>query len=99
MNVLTVGRPSNIANLELNSFINQGIQIETATTLIEVEAVVRGHDIDTVVIGAGLEKDLRASIVKMLLEFEQTYSIYLCAKDTGPEGLVDSIDRIIKSES
>lgn len=94
-NVSLVGRkPMVVANL-ISQLDRRDVSMFSATTLDEVRQLLTEHSIDVVVMGAGLEVELRCGIVRATFSLSDTTSVHLKDFASGPGRMLPFVNGVL----
>ena len=94
--VLLVGRTDAVLNDAREGVGAQDAVLFSATTLDEVRKVLNEHPVDIVIIGAGLDLEVRLQIVRHILSVSSSTTVHLKDLDSGPQGMRPFVERVLK---
>lgn len=75
----------------------KNIQLFVASTLDEARSVFEknNHQIDIVIMGAGIELEKRLEIVRYVFNTSNTTSVHMKDWESGPEGFIPFINKVL----
>jgi hypothetical protein len=85
--VLVLGRLGSVVDAVRDLRV-PGVEILTGTGLDDVRAALAGRPPDHVVMGAGLDLEVRLAIVREVFTRSTTTTVHLKDVDSGPAGLL-----------
>jgi len=94
--VLLVGRTSTVLD-EVRKGLTaaQDVTLFGATTLDDVRKVLDEHPIDTVIMGAGVDLEMRLRIVRHVFEASNLTTVHMKDYDSGPEGFLPFVEEVL----
>ena len=94
--ILLVGKQLTSAP-PMNQLTIKDVQYFAAPDLKTVEQVFEKNNnaIDTVIMGAGIELEKRLEVVRYVFNTSNTTSVHMKDWETGPEGFVPFINRVL----
>lgn len=97
--LLLVGRlPGIVDNIKAQIEVT-GVEMYGATNEAEVRAEMTNHPIDTVIMGGGLDDDIRGAICKTVMSIRDDVCIHLKDRASGPEGMTEFVRGVIRGFS
>ena len=94
-NVVIVGRLNVVVDEAQRQLQIPDLQVIAATGLDEVKSALAKADIDHVIIGAGLDLDLRLEIVREIFRTRQKTTVHLKDAASGPDGFLPFIRSVL----
>jgi hypothetical protein len=94
--VLVLGRLGSVVDEAVRDLHAPGVEILTGTGLDDVREALAGHPPDHVVMGAGLDLEVRLAIVREVLTRSTTTTVHLKDVDSGPAGLLPFASGVIR---
>lgn len=94
--VLLVGRRGIVLDEVRKEITAQDVTLFDATTLEDVRNVLAEHPIDTVIMGAGLDLEMRLQIVRHVFEASDSTTVHMKDRDSGPEGFLPFVKEVLE---
>ena len=94
-NVLIVGRLNVVVDEAQRQLQIPDVQLIAATGLDEVKSALADADIDHVIIGAGLDLDLRLQIVREIFRTREKTTVHLKDVASGPDGFLPFVRSVL----
>lgn len=97
--ILLLGRlPFDLASLGDQVDLD-GFEVHTGTSLDEARAAMAEHDIDRVIMGAGLPLDVRLAVVEHVFAVSESTTVHMKDRASGREGFVPFLRSLLVSTS
>ena len=96
-NILLIGRLGiNIPNLQ-TGIENKNINLFSGTNLEEVKDAFNQNDnqIDSVIMGAGIDLNVRLDIIRYIFETSQSTTVHMKDWESGPKGMLPFVNSIL----
>jgi hypothetical protein len=93
--VLLVGRRGIVLDEVRKDLPAQDVTLFSATTLDDVRKVLVEHPIDTVIMGAGIDLEMRLQIVRHIFEASNSTTVHMKDWDSGPEGFLPFVKEVL----
>jgi len=96
-NILLIGRLEiNIPNLQ-TGIENKNINLFSGTNLEEVKDAFNQNDnqIDSVIMGAGIDLNVRLDIIRYIFETSQSTTVHMKDWESGPKGMLPFVNSIL----
>jgi hypothetical protein len=96
-NILLIGRLGiNIPNLQ-TGIENKKINLFSGTNLEEVKDAFNQNDnqIDSVIMGAGIDLNVRLDIIRYIFETSQSTTVHMKDWESGPKGMLPFVNSIL----
>jgi hypothetical protein len=93
--VLLVGRRDIVLDEVRKDLPVQDVTLFGATTLDDVRKVLDEHPIDTVIMGAGIDLEMRLQIVRHIFEASNSTTVHMKDFDSGPEGFLPFVEEVL----
>jgi len=71
------------------------IAVLTGTSLEDVAAAFVDHQIDTVILGAGIDSETRLEIIRYVFEASQTTTVHMKDRASGRGGMMPFVNAIL----
>lgn len=94
-NVLLLGRKSIIVEDVIRDLDMPHIQFFTGTNLDDVQRIIARHHIHHVIMGAGIDIEVRLQITKTIFAHSDTTTVHMKDYASGAEGMMDFVDKIL----
>jgi len=94
-NVLLVGRKSIVLDDVRKDLAVQDVTLFSATTLDDVRKVFDEHSIDMVIMGAGIDLEIRLQIVRHIFEASNSTTVHMKDLDSGPQGFLPFVKDVL----
>jgi hypothetical protein len=94
-NVLLLGRLGVVAEDAQQQLRMADVQLSVATGLDEVRSVFAEADIDHVIMGAGLDLEVRLEIVRKIFRASDTTTVHMKDFPSGPEGFLPFVRSVL----
>ena len=95
-NVLLLGRTPFVLDDVRKSLAVQDVTLFSGTTLDDVRQAFDKHLIDMVILGAGLNLEVRLQIVKHIFTVSNSTTVHMKDWDSGPQGMLPFVNGILK---
>ena len=94
--ILLLGRTGiDVQNVKKNISVKNA-NLLSGTSLNEVKTAFEENNIDIVVMGAGIDLDIRTTIVQHIFTVSKSTSVHMKDWDSGPQGMVPFIDGVLR---
>jgi DNA-binding response OmpR family regulator len=93
--VLLVGRTSTVLDEVRKGLTAQDVTLFGATTLDDVHKVLDEHPIDAVIMGAGIDLEMRLRIVRHIFEASDSTTVHMKDWDSAPEGFLPFVEEVL----
>jgi hypothetical protein len=93
--VLLVGRRGIVLDEVPKALTAQDVTLFSATTLDDVRKVLDEYPIDTVIMGAGIDLEMRLRIVRHIFEASNSTTVHMKDWDSGPEGFLPFVKEVL----
>jgi len=95
-NVLLVGRKRIVLDDVRKGLAVQDVTLFSGTTLDDVRKVLDEHSIDMVIMGAGIDLEIRLQIVRHIFEASNSTTVHMKDSDSGPQGFLPFVNGVLK---
>ena len=95
-NILLLGRKPFILDDVRDNLAVQDMTLFSGTTLSDVRQVFDENSIDIVIMGAGLDLDIRLEIVKYIFTVSDSTTVHMKDRDSGQQGMLPFVNSILK---
>lgn len=95
-NVLLIGRRDKVLEALCHQLKTNEVNLFSATTLEVVLQVLGENKIDVVIMGSGLEIDLRCEIVRYITINHPSTTIHMKDWTSGPDGIMPFVTSVLK---
>ena len=92
---LILGRNGTIVEEVRKALNRSDIQIEMGTTYEDVVQAFQNNAIDTVIMGAGLDLEIRLQIIQYIFEHSKSTTIHMKDWDSGPAGMLPFVRNVL----
>ena len=92
---LILGRNGTIVEEVRKALNRSDIQIEMGTTYEDVVQAFQNNAIDTVIMGAGLDLEIRLQIIQYIFEMSKSTTVHMKDWDSGPAGMLPFVTHIL----
>ncbi|PHQ60738.1 MAG: hypothetical protein COC08_06955 [Maribacter sp.] len=94
--ILLLGRTGiDVQNVK-ESISVKNVNLLSGTSFNEVETAFEDNNIDIVIMGAGIDLDIRTAIVQHIFTTSKSTSVHMKDWDSGPQGMVPFIDGVLR---
>jgi hypothetical protein len=94
--VLLVGKLGIVVDDVKSQIQLPDIQLSAATNLAEVRSAFQKAEIQHVIIGAGLDIDLRLEIVRTIFQLSESTTVHMKDVASGPQGFLPFVHAVLK---
>tara|TARA_B110000285_G_C14495268_1_gene325702 strand:- start:167 stop:475 length:309 start_codon:yes stop_codon:yes gene_type:complete len=94
-NCLLLGRKGMIVDDVKKSIDASDINLFGGTSLQEVKDIFNQHNIDMVIMGAGLDINDRLDIIKYVFDSSKSTTVHMKDWDSGPTGMLPFVNGVI----
>ena len=94
-NVLLLGRKGIVLDDIRKKVAVQDVTLFSGTSLDDVRNVFGAHSIDIVILGAGLDLEMRLEIVKYIFTFSTSTTVHMKDRDSGPQGMLPFVNGVL----
>jgi DNA-binding NtrC family response regulator len=95
-NVLLVGLKTIILDQVQKNLDVKDVRLFTGSSVEDVRAAFDREPIDIVIMGAGLDIDVRLEIIKLIFSLSETTTVHMKDHASGPEGLIPFVNAVLK---
>ena len=99
-NVLLVGLKAIILDQVQKNLDVKDVRLFTGSSVEDVRAAFDREPInmpiDIVIMGAGLDIDVRLEIIKLIFSLSETTTVHMKDHASGPEGLIPFVNAVLK---
>lgn len=95
LGVLLVARLLDVVENTLEHVHVDDVVLYGATSLDEVRRIITLHQIDVMVVGAGIELSERLAIVRAAFELSDTITVHMKDKASGADGFLPFAEEVI----
>ena len=95
-NVLLLGRTGIVLDDVKEQLDVSDVELFAGTSLDDVREAFEANQIDTVVMGAGLDLELRVRIIEAIFDASQTTTVHMKDFASGPGGMLPFVNGILK---
>jgi len=95
-NVLLIGRKAIVLNDVRKGLTVQDVTLFSATTLDDVRKVLDEQSIDMVIMGAGIDLDIRLQSVRHIFEASNSTTVHMKDRDSGPQGFLPFVNGLLE---
>jgi DNA-binding NtrC family response regulator len=95
-NVLLVGLKVIILDQVQKNLDVKDVRLFTGSSVEDVRAAFDREPIDIVIMGAGLDIDVRLEIIKLIFSLSETTTVHMKDHASGPEGLIPFVNAVLK---
>ena len=92
-NILLLGRLASIVDKLTDELSNENVLIHGATNAKEAVQQLDSHTINIVVMGGGLDDDIRAELCQLIWSKREDLTIHIKDRASGPSSMADFIKR------
>lgn len=96
-NVLLVGLKEGIVDEVRQQVQRPEFQIFGSTGIEDVRRIMAQHEIDTVIMGAGLDLETRLGIIREIFRLSQTTTVHMKDAASGSEGFLPFVRSMLRS--
>jgi len=93
--VLLVGRRGIVLDEVREGLTAQDVTLFGATSLDDVRKVLDEHPIDTVIMGAGVDLEIRLQIARHVFEASNSTTVHMKDFDSGSEGFLPFVKEVL----
>lgn len=93
--VLLLGRKGINVEKVQSELSTKNAKLLGGTNLDDVKSAFNQHDIDTVIMGAGIDLQDRLVIIEFICNASKSTSIHMKDWNSGPQGMLPFVDRIL----
>lgn len=94
-NVLLLGRTGMVLENVEESLGVRNSTLFSGTSLVDVRRVFDEHEIDTVIMGAGIDLPTRLEIVEYIFTTSDSTTVHMKDRASGPVGMFPFVDGIL----
>ena len=94
-NVLLLGRKGIVLDDIQKAVAVQDVALFSGTSLDDVRNVFGAHSIDMVIMGAGLDLEVRLEIVKYIFTVSTSTTVHMKDRDSGPQGMLPFVNGVL----
>ena len=94
-NCLLLGRKGIIVDDVKDGIDATGINLFGGTSLQDVKNILDQHEIDIVIMGAGLDINDRLEIIKYIFESSKSTTVHMKDWNSGPAGMLPFVNGIL----
>ncbi len=95
VNVLLLGRKGFVLDEVERQITVPDISLHLGTSLQDVQDVMKEHPIDHVVMGAGIDLDLRCRIVEFIFQTSNDTTVHMKDRSSGPAGMMPFVNALL----
>jgi hypothetical protein len=95
-NVLLLGRTGIVLDDVEEQLEVSDLELFAGTSLSDVREVFKANQIDTVIMGAGLDLALRLEIIEEIFDASQTTTVHMKDFASGPGGMLPFVNGVLK---
>jgi DNA-binding NtrC family response regulator len=95
-NILLVGLKAIILDQVQKNLDVKDVRLFTGSSVEDVRAAFDREPIDIVIMGAGLDIDVRLEIIKLIFSLSETTTVHMKDHASGPEGLIPFVNAVLK---
>ena len=92
---LILGRKGTVVNEVAKAINLTNIELFEGTSLEEVKNTMESHDIDVVIMGAGLDIKLRLEIIEYVFSQSKSTTVHMKDWDSGPGGILPFVLKVL----
>ena len=96
-NVLLLGRTAMVLGDVRTALDVADVELFAGTTLEDVRATMDGHQIDIVIMGAGLDLETRLDIVRHVFSASTSTTVHMKDRGSGPTGMLPFVKGILEA--
>lgn len=93
-----IGRKAEVIDNIRNELSVPGVRIIGGTSLEELQLANDNFDISKVILGAGLDLNVRLEIIRYIFENSSTISVHMKDWDSGPGGMLPFVKSCLTHE-
>jgi len=94
-NCLLLGRKEKIVDDLKDNIDAKDINLFGGTSLKDVKTAFGQHDIDVVIMGAGLDLNDRLDIIRFIFDESKSTTVHMKDWDSGPTGMLPFVNGIL----
>lgn len=94
-NCLLLGRKGMVIEQVKEDIDARGINLFGGTNLEEVQHLFDQHNIDVVIMGAGIDLNDRLEIIQFIFEHSKSTTVHMKDWDSGPAGMLPFVNAIL----
>jgi len=95
-NVLLLGRKPFVLDDVRRNLTVRDVNLFSGTTLDDVKDAFERDVIDMVIMGAGLDLEVRLAIVRHVFTISTATTVHMKDRDSGQPGMMPFVDRILR---
>jgi len=95
-NVLLLGRKAIVLDDVKAKVAVQDVTLFSGTTFDDVRNVFGAHSIDIVIMGGGLDLEVRLEIVKYIFTVSTSTTVHMKDRNSGPQGMLPFVNGVLK---
>ncbi|MGB0369272.1 MAG: hypothetical protein ACPGU4_03830 [Flavobacteriales bacterium] len=94
-NCLLLGRKASIVGDVKDGVEAKDVELFGGTSLDDVQNVFAQNQIDVVIMGAGLDLELRLAVVKFVFENSKSTTLHMKDWNSGPAGMLPFVNGVL----
>jgi hypothetical protein len=95
-NVLLLGRKGIVLDDVAKHLDVKDVNLHSGTGVEDVRATFGKEKIDIVIMGAGLDIDVRREIIKLIFTLSDTTTVHMKDYASGPQGMLPFVNSVLK---
>lgn len=92
---LILGRKGTIVQEVSSKIDTSNLKVLMGTTKEEVQQAFLAYSIDTVIMGAGIDLEIRLDIIQYVFEYSKSTTVHMKDWDSGPAGMLPFVTNIL----